>query len=403
MSLAKLIEIAKSADKNAIVKTNNGTSSSAAGSSSGTSTPRHIIEARRDALVKTLYSSFIKVAYEPDDDRVLFYSVKGKANMLGLASALNGIILDLNTLKFVCVPPMSLTDVVNKKVIDNLASGVYDVYPAVDGTTVNVYYYNGKWQIATAKGISNNSKKWYGLTWTSVLQTIFDKFDVKLSALQKNRTYSFTIQHPKFHPFTNDYGLNVISIVNNDKFNESLDNNLRKPLDKRIIPKVGFQKRLDNMNIGRINKYNKSSIEHYLNTGSKNFGYLLRRKDCNSFGCDVFIPSALSNYIVDHIYDVKCDPDINRTRYINLYNYLNNDGLYLRLFPAFENDFNEINIIIQGVLEKIHSNDRSVKRLKSIILSNIEFQDNETEIYKTQVSYLLMDKKHTEIIYNLIS
>ena len=395
MSLAKLIEIARSADSKVKGNRSNSTSNS--------EYDRALVEARRETLTNALYKDYIKIAYEPGDDRALFYSVKGKANMLGLAGALNGIILDLKTLKFVCVPSMGLTEVVNKKVIENLGEGKYDVYPAIDGTTVNIYHYGGKWQIATAKGVSVNSKKWYGITWTSVLRSVFDKFNVKLGGFSKDRTYSFTIQHPKFHPFVNDYGMNVISIVNNDKFNEKFDNNLRKPMDKRVIPNVGFQRRLNNMNIGKITKFNKTSIEHFLNTGVKNYGYILRRKNCNTFGCDVFISSALSNYIVDHVYNIKCDLQYNRTRFINLYNYLNNDSLYIRLFPNYQEEFNEINRLVQELIEKIYKGDKSVRRLESIISNNILFKDKGTETYKKQIAYLIMDKKHTEAIYNLIS
>jgi len=408
MSLYDLIKIARSADDN--VKNNNSkvaSSSRISGRQSRNPINSTVVEARREALVRALHKQYIKLAYEPGDNRALFYAVRNKADMTGLAGKLNGIILDLATLKFICIPSMGFDEVINDSSKENfIKSGFdkneYDVYAINDGTTVNVYYYNGKWQIATARGVSVNMKKWYGLSWTSVLKSVFERFNVKLGGLDKDRTYSFTIQHPEYHPIINDYGLSIISIVSHTKFNENYDNNLRQPINKTIIPGVGFQRQLRNMNLGKIMKFNKTSIDHFLNTGVKNFGYILRRKDANSDGCDIVMPSTLRNYIADHIYDVKADMELNRTNYINLYNYVNNDGLYSRIFPQYQDHFNELNTKIANLIERILNNDPDTRRLESVISKNITFKDKSTESYRKNLEFLIMNKEFTNDLYNHI-
>ena len=401
MSLSEIIKIARSADSR--VKGNGSKPTNNASSSSSTrNTNRALVEARRDALSQALYKQFIKLAYEPGDSRVLFYAVRGKTDMNGLASQLNGIILDLVTLKFVCVPSMGFTDEVDGKVKENLDKGEYEVFTILDGTTVNIYYYDKKWHIATAKGISVNSKKWYGISWTSVLKTVFEKFNVKLNGFDKDRTYSFTIQHPKYHPFINDYGLTMISVVNHTKFNETLDNNLRQPIDKTAIPGVNYQRKLRNMNMGKIIKFNKTAIDHFFNTGIKNFGYILRRKDANGPGCDILITSALTNYVIDHVYNVKADTELNRTHYINLYNYLNNDGFYIRMFPQYETDFNDISEKIKSLINRIMDSDPDTRRLESIISTNIQFKDKTSESYRKNLEFMINNKEFTGDIFKYI-
>lgn len=406
MSLSDLIKIARSADSrvkgNGSTGFNNRPTGRPNKSNRVASSNPAVIEARRDALIQALHKQYIKLAYDQGDNRALFYSVRGKADMSGLAGQLNGIILDLSTLKFVCVPPMGLTDVVDNTVKEGLDKGDYDVYPIYDGTSVNVYYYNGKWQIATARGISVNSKKWYGLSWTAVLKSVFEKFNVKLGGLDKDRTYSFTIQHPKYHPIVNDYGLNVISIVNHTKFNDTLDNNLRQPITKAVIPGVGFQRQLRNMNLGKIHKFNKTSIDHFLNTKVKNFGYILRRKNANGSGCDVLIPSALTHYIANHVYNVKADMELNRTHYINLYNYVNNDGFFIKIFPQYQAEFDDIGEKITNLIERIMNNDPNTKRLESIISRNIIFKDKDTDSYRKNLEYMIMNKDLTNELYKHI-
>lgn len=360
-------------------------------------------QAKLEQLIDVLYKQFIKVVYNDEDDRVLFTAVKGNkgADMNGVASQLNGIILDLRTSKFICVPPMDVHDKFTKTELTKIGANEYDIYKANDGTLVNVYFYNNKWCIGTNKGICVNDKVWNGVRYETALKNIFDKFKIDLTKFKKNSTYSFIMQHPKFHPFTNEENLMLVSMVNNDAFNRNLDNNLRKPFTKSPIPDIKCQEKV-NLQFSDIKDINAKSISTFLNGGEKNFGFILRLKNNNKPGYDIFLCSKLLKYIIDNLYAPKVDLSYDRLKYLNILNYVKKDKLFVKLIPHLQDEFKKIDEQIDNLVERIANKDKKIRELEYSINRNIMFRDSKCIKYKDKIKKLLLNDKNVELIYKYL-
>jgi hypothetical protein len=99
-----------------------------------------------------------------------------------------------------CAPPMARY---KKSILYNHYPGEVEVIPAKDGTTITLYWYNGKWTISTHKGYEVNSYKWgaEGKTYKDVIDEVLKKYDFKYDKLDKNKSYSIGFKHSDFHPF----------------------------------------------------------------------------------------------------------------------------------------------------------------------------------------------------------
>lgn len=365
------------------------------------------VDNRIYALVNSnLFSDFLKIIYNPNDTRVLISPIKlNDVNRHSpLAPLLNGIILDVEQLKFVCVPPMGFKVKVLDTIKQDLEDNKYDIYSGIDGTMVNFYYYNNKWCIGTNKGIQMNDTIWHGISYKNALTAIFKKYKINIKKdFEKKNTYTFIIQHPKFHLFVEDYTISLVSIVDNDTYTKTLNSNLRKPVEESPFKSIPAFKPLE-ITLALINSTNEKALKTFIDTGVKHYGYMLRSKNYENNVMDVFLPSSLSTYITRKFYDIKVDLGKieDRFNYILIKNFLKNDPRFNNMFKAYACEVDNIKTQISKIINDIISSEEYTKEIEYNLSKYLMFKDKRSPLYKKQITQLLLHDSNTEILYRMI-
>jgi hypothetical protein len=360
------------------------------------------------------YKQYVRIVYngeEPGDTRVLINSAKNTTHESKLRSSFNGIILDLETLKYVCVPPMAIKSKVKEEVINNFNAGKYDIFEVYDGTNVNLYYYKNKLTISTANGIDMIDMKWLGSTYKEVLKDLFCKYEISVKrAFDKNFTYTFNIQHPMFHQTVKEPKITLISIVNNDLFNETFDDDLRKVLKESIFPKVPCSGLYNDITMDEIKVKNMSALSEYMEDSNKvHLGYLLRSKtyksgDLNKVD-DIFIPSTLSKYVITKFYDMQVSLELmeNRKLYIIIQNYLNNEAKFSKVFSQYTEEIKQISECLENIYALLKKSSPLVKNIDTRINNVLMFRDKKSDLYSNQLRELFSsDSYYTRYIHQKI-
>lgn len=155
----------------------------------------------KDALLNEDNNLFIKKKYELSNNSSYQLIQYNKSNLdeskyddYGL---FRSVVFNLNNKNMVCYsPPKSLTfDLFQKQLTNNIL-----VEEFVEGTMINLFYDDNKWQIATKGSIGGNCKFYQG----EDTQTFYDMFnqicnEVKFdyNILPTSYSYSFIMQHTK--------------------------------------------------------------------------------------------------------------------------------------------------------------------------------------------------------------
>lgn len=204
---------------------------------------------------KALYKLGIKTSY--DSNRVIFNTMHSYKNNLNniYAQECNGLILERDTWKPLCVPTRTLRYNINDSVSNSfLHQGLYNIFKVQDGTCFNLYYYQptveeveeveeveqltksidklsmvdktsvnqpmpnallpltesmpdltARWVISTASGYEMNNVRWENKTYLELISECLSQinlsWDAFTSALDKTNCYSFGFKHPEFHHF----------------------------------------------------------------------------------------------------------------------------------------------------------------------------------------------------------
>ena len=172
---------------------------------------------------KALYKLGIKTSY--DSNRVIFNTMHSYKNNLNniYAQECNGLILEMDTWRPLCVPTRTLRYNINDSVSNSfLHQGLYNIFKVQDGTCFNLYYYQhtveqvkpltesmpdltARWVISTASGYEMNNVRWENKTYLELISECLSQinlsWDAFTSALDKNNCYSFGFKHPEFHHF----------------------------------------------------------------------------------------------------------------------------------------------------------------------------------------------------------
>jgi hypothetical protein len=103
-----------------------------------------------------------------------------------------GAIIDLKTDKLLCIPPSKSSDIID---INNInKEGTYDML--VDGTMINMFYHDEKWDISSRSNIGCKNS-WDGkLSFLDMFHEVSNDIQYNKD-LKKNCCYSFVLQHSK--------------------------------------------------------------------------------------------------------------------------------------------------------------------------------------------------------------
>lgn len=246
-----------------------------------------------DYVKKYLYENVkIKVVEEKRHTnssiyRIVFNSNRNTSDFENPVSfECNGLIVEYNeiTNKYtpLVIPVESINkNVVKREIIRNYNNNLYDVYPAYDGTMINLYYYNKSWRISTTKSYDATNLKFVD---NKTYKEIFDNITTRLypsfayKKLNKNKCYTLCMKYNKFHQFIENYTNNQVSDI--IRFIQSVDltettfkpdegDNIGFPITGKILIKS-----IDELYSIANNEY--ARYKHSKN--NPNFGYILRTK-----------------------------------------------------------------------------------------------------------------------------
>jgi hypothetical protein len=298
-------------------------------------------------LFSTLGKKGVKVVYEKSEkhteempvyDRLMFGTFKRSC-----AFDFPGIVVDCNKgNRAISVPPAPPITKYKKAALQTHLKNA-NIIKAHDGTTVTLYYYNGKWVISTHRGYEVNSYIWFGTkTYEDVLGDVLGNCPgFSYDRLDKTKCYSIGFKHSDYHPFwegveskdetTPSTSVWFIRSVDLDKFNE--DGNGYVSYDEDIGLPVQTRLRFRNVD-GMINSA-ANAYNNFKTRGVVSYGYLVCFGDRN-----YLIESTLLRNIRQIFYTNRfnmLDEEFDRKTYIVVNAFLDAEkhDIFKTLFPQY--------------------------------------------------------------------
>ena len=306
---------------------------------------------------------------------ILKYSKEAKENNLTeIESKCRGHIFDMDNKVLVCNPQRG--SVTYNEFKDNVPFKYCVVEENIEGTLINLYYYNNRWNVSTKFSINADESRFRSVkTYRQVFDSVFDwkKYE---NNLDKKFTYSFVLSFKDNKLVTpiNNTVLHHIETINNvTNENVFIDIGIKHP---KII-------HIDN-SINGINKY--INISSYDNLEKKleklNYterGYMLYSKDRK------YRASMLNPKYLKVLNMIKDQSDVNYLCFESAY-YKKNKGDIVKYLPEYHNKFNNIELEFKSF----------IKNLYDIYVKKYCFKQEVT--YNNKISKLLsaINKKYLE-------
>lgn len=322
------------------------------------------------------YRNYIKTHVEDtesDHSRVIFMSNKNNSDFSNpIVQECNGLIMELykNKYKALVIPILKFYSGYRKNEVNYLYNeGMYSMYKVIDGTTINLYYYNNSWRISTANGYDVTNLKFVNnKTYLDVLTELSVKYiDFSFDNLNEDKCYTVIMTYIDYHVFSGN--TNCITFVqsvdlnefnNNKKMVISYDEDIGFPIQEEVPL---FDKITNVYNI-TYNAYND-----YIKDGTINFGYILRSKNpTRTRGNNhILLESSLMSSIRKLIYNHNIYNDLTKSDFLKQLNisydkmninvlqaYLNINTLvkFNKLFPQYNNEIKRINVVIKYIIPK---------------------------------------------------
>lgn len=367
------------------------------------------LEESISSIRSVLFKNYIKTVVEDhkqEDDsfRMMFIGNRFKSDFTNpITAECNGAIYEFNKTTNLFKPLVIPTNLFNsqKLVKNNIGNlykgGKYNVYPVMDGTILNLYYYKDNWRISTNKAYdATNLMFCNGKTYGNVLEELmsYSYNTLKLDEMDINCCYTLVIKYSKFHFFNSNnlensnkivvlrkVDLNSLDIAWNTDIGISLSNSGSwKSLNNNIQNAITkHKKECNNINytpfLGVILRAVDSSVpieyrdillESNLMSNIRNFIYnftfakSLKYYDCLNF-------SDTNKCITDgNYYNLM---EVNK---LQIFLQRKNSS-FLNLFPQFKQDFNNYNLFIIFLTKLIMRNFTLLyKQIEGINIKNTE-------------------------------
>lgn len=368
------------------------------------------------------YESFV----EADDHKRFILYIKNRrlADMSsGITLGCNGLIMN-HANELLTIPPrvfQQLNKYNPQFIKDNLDK--YRILYAQEGTTVTLYYYNERWEIATCHGISVNDVSWnndktYQQVFDECLHSV-DQLDL-YDNLDKSRSYTFLFNHPDYHVFREN--------IDSDKdkpriwFVQSADLITGGVEYESPFENIPEQKQVTDLPIADAKdpiKFLRSIADRGMETyyeSVKNgnpdplYGFILRSKvpEETKENSDFVIESTLLKSIrylyTNNIYTRSAkELDMPRHKYVLLYNFImvSNREDFMFLFPQFIKIFDKfehrLDTFIKEV-EKVYHARRLTKSEADLCKPAVRF----VEQLSSKIHINVNDNKFKKIIKGFI-
>jgi hypothetical protein len=222
--------------------------------------------------------------------------------------------------------------------------GDYDIYRAVDGTRVTLYFHDGEWLMSTARAFDVRTMRWMGSkTYYEAFVECAREFD--FGALDRSMTYSFIFHHCDFHPLKGD-----------PQKLWQIDGPAIRGIDQHMPMSASERMTAEQMRVTASN-----ALIEYANTGIVNHGYLFRLRDKGAGASQprlFFLESSLHAIVRKHIYDIPptigLDND-SRVTYVHLRAFLSesNATSHVMMFPQAAELYKKMSIIISIIVNLV--------------------------------------------------
>lgn len=266
-------------------------------------------------------------------DNLVIFKYKNKYDT-EIVRNCRGLILDKNTKKIICqsnIGTSSFEDFIKNVSIENCV-----IEENLEGTLINVYYYNNRWNVSTKFCIHAENSKFRG---NKSFRQYFDKLcTVDLNTLDVNFTYSFLLQIPENKLVSKIekrslYHIETQNNITGEKIN--LDIGIAKP----NILKLGD---LNTLNIKTYRNLNRELIK----LTWENRGFMLyshdRKHRCSLINPAYQVPLDL----------IKNQVDIKYIILEGLY-YKNNINDILYYFPKYAVTKKQVNDDTNDLIKKL--------------------------------------------------
>lgn len=305
----------------------------------------------------------------------------------------NGLVIDTEKWVPIAVPPLAFN---RRQMFTEVRNYMeyYDIIPIIDGTIVNLYYWNNGWNISSGNSYDLSNFYWMGNKTYSEL--IFDllsrlapkaiqtlgiklKTNKKLEFSNLDKSYCYTIgfRHHNFHLLTTDpekiWNIQKVNLMTLDVvYNEGL---AEVEKQKIFTP---------NLTLDEILDVNKLSIQNALKSTNPvyNYGYILRSRSLKHTGefSAVILDSLLLKEIKKAIYEYPSNyiqtyiTYENRIDFIALKSYFNKIKRQdvIKLFPHIIERINVyskfIDIVIKCIISILKHGKESVTLDYDIII-----------------------------------
>jgi hypothetical protein len=230
---------------------------------------------------------------------------------------------------------------------DSLLNTEHDVYKLTDGTTVNLYYWEGKWTLSSTKAYDMNSYSWRGVEWMEALEESLEHQGVSFSfdKLDKNKSYTIMFRNPQLHPFNPEYSVKFIASCNLKTLEFCYDEDIGIPIQQKV-----------EISIDDIYEKNKNAYSNWQESGEIDYGYSVLIKSGINAGNMAVLPSTLLSRINCLLYK----SDSSNKDYMSDINFVilnaivnNNSEEFKVLFPTYSYEIEVITKSLGDIVDII--------------------------------------------------
>lgn len=203
-----------------------------------------------------------------------------------------GAIINTTTNKLVCIPPVKAKEINKEEFVNYYDSE--EIQELIDGTMINLFFYNNEWIISTRSSIGGYNK------WNnkSFKQMFNDCQKINYDKLNKNYSYSFVMKHIENRNISNVkenililvevYDLNNFERLKIDNYPEDLEHinnilsyDIENMKDLNNFNVKGFTVKNNNMRYKIINPLFKNIENLKINLSGDLIQYIELRKNGN--------------------------------------------------------------------------------------------------------------------------
>lgn len=366
----------------------------------------------------------IKVTYESfdvaDAERRVIFSSSGQRKITEMTSEANGMVLLNVKGKWspLVIPFRTMrTDIDFDFVSVNLDK--YRVMKVKDGTIINLYWYDG-WKISTSKGYDVTDLAWKKSTYMQVLSEVLQHtgWDNLFDLLDKKKSHTFGFRHPEFHPMDGkpyDFWYVQSVVVEDEKFSPAPPD-AKFPTQEEVV--------IESLPV--VFRNLKDSLDVFLDSGSVNFGYIIRGEGVPAEHASMFLESALMKKVRILHYNNRVVHNANQlardvNTHIVLSGFLNPDAhkLFITLFPKYEPIYEKLQHITKQLIrsttwhfglpqtaKKIEALPENIQ--KAGLLLKCKFVEASgirpgSPSFKSQIAEFILDDKFSAVFYDILT